>query len=339
MWWVFPLIVGAMLWAAADTISDAVITDHTVQHDDEHIEDGDEKKVEHKLTGEQDAAVSFAVMGILGLFMHVFVSKEHIFDPTDEIVWLALIAGAFQCVSLIFLLKSFENSSSTVIVPLMQLNAVFVLPLSIMMTLLSERYEFLASHHKLIKPMHLVAFVLIFCGGFYPACDGKIDRFFSASFWKHKAVVQVLISDITIALYYILVSTCTSDSAGMSSTTFMILSIWGNLICFFVLFVFIREIREGVLHMVEIEHRFLLLSAMGEMLSLSGYYVISFSYHWYYNSGIVSAAEGSLNQFFNLILAIVFKRYFNFGRNVENVKSKLLSCLLVTSGLVLASVE
>lgn len=29
----------------------------------------------------------------------------------------------------------------------------------------------------------------------------------------------------------------------------------------------------------------------------------------YYNSGIVSAAEGSLNQFFNLILAILFKRY------------------------------
>lgn len=29
MWWVIPLIIGAAFWAAADTISDAVITDHT----------------------------------------------------------------------------------------------------------------------------------------------------------------------------------------------------------------------------------------------------------------------------------------------------------------------
>ncbi len=36
MWWVFPLIVGAVLWAAADTISDQVITDNTEHaHDDQ----------------------------------------------------------------------------------------------------------------------------------------------------------------------------------------------------------------------------------------------------------------------------------------------------------------
>lgn len=29
MWWVVPLIIGAVFWAGADTISDAVITDHT----------------------------------------------------------------------------------------------------------------------------------------------------------------------------------------------------------------------------------------------------------------------------------------------------------------------
>ena len=60
-------------------------------------------------------------------------------DLSSEVVWLALFAGALQCVSLVYLLKSFENSSSTIIIPLMQLNAVLVLPLSIVMTLLSEK--------------------------------------------------------------------------------------------------------------------------------------------------------------------------------------------------------
>jgi hypothetical protein len=294
--------------------------------------------LEQKLNGEQDAAVSFAVMGILGIFLHILSPPGvTVFDWSSGVVWLALIAGCLQCVSLIFLLKSFENSSSTVIVPLMQLNAVFVLPLSILMTLMSSHFEFLASHHKIIEPVHLLAFILIFCGGFYPACDGNIERFFSKSFWKQQAVIQVIISDITIAVYYVLVSACTSESAGMSSTTFMILSIWGNVAFFAILVLVIPMFRRGVMSMSKIGTKFLFLSALGEMLSLSGYYVISFSYHWYYNSGVVSAAEGSLNQFFNLILAIIFKKYFNFGRNVDNIRSKLLSCVLVTAGLVLAS--
>lgn len=46
MWWVVPLIIGAVFWAAADTISDAVITDHTAappsKADQEKVEEGAE---------------------------------------------------------------------------------------------------------------------------------------------------------------------------------------------------------------------------------------------------------------------------------------------------------
>jgi len=344
MWWVLPLILGAMLWAAADTISDAVITDHThipnrSVDDEEKVLDIDKAKKDVRLSGEQDAAVSFGVMGVLGIILHsISPTEKSLLHVHNEVVMLALLAGCFQCVSLIFLLKAFENSSSTVIVPLMQLNAVFVLPLSILMTLMSTRFQFLSSHHKIIQPLHLLAFTLIFCGGFYPACDGNISRFFDKAFWRQKAVVQVIISDITIAIYYVLVSACTADSAGMTSSAFMVLSIWGNILLFVALVLVIPVFRNSVLNMVAIDSKYILLSALGEVLSIAGYYVISFSYHWYYNSGIVSAAEGSLNQLFNLILAILFKKYLNFGRKVDNIKSKLLSCLLVTSGLVLASV-
>jgi hypothetical protein len=40
MWWVVPLIIGAVFWAAADTISDAVITDHTADEKTQSEEAG-----------------------------------------------------------------------------------------------------------------------------------------------------------------------------------------------------------------------------------------------------------------------------------------------------------
>ena len=61
------------------------------------MEEGDhdlKKSGELKLNGEQDAAVSFAVMGVLGLILHASVPGGPIFDLTDEVVWLALFAGA-----------------------------------------------------------------------------------------------------------------------------------------------------------------------------------------------------------------------------------------------------
>jgi len=341
MWWVLPLIIGAVFWSAADTISDAVITDHTAPPKDvDEVEEGAEypdKEKEMKMSGEQDAAVSMAVMAALAVILHGLFTKEHVMDLSSEVVWLALFAGALQCVSLVYLLKSFENSSSTIIIPLMQLNAVLVLPLSIVLTLLSGSFTILASHHTLIRPLHLVAFVLIFFGGFYPACDGNFSKFTTGAFWRQKAVVHMLISDTLIALYYILVSACTSESGGMSNWAFLIVTLWGNTFCFIAMCLFIPHYRNQIMSMKNINGKFVFLSCLGEVLSLSGYFSISFSYRWYYNSGVVSAAEGALNQLFNLILAIVFKKYFNFGRKVENIQSKLLSCLLVTVGLGLAS--
>eukprot|EP00026_Physarum_polycephalum_P008055 Phypoly_transcript_08132.p1 GENE.Phypoly_transcript_08132~~Phypoly_transcript_08132.p1 ORF type:complete len:372 (+),score=18.63 Phypoly_transcript_08132:303-1418(+) len=343
MWWVVPLIIGAVLWSAADTISDAVITDHTAAPKDDHSEEEGgiqginanfitytylnvtslcnyyyyfekayfyvEKEKEMKMSGEQDAAVSMAVMAVLAIVLHGLFTKEHVMDLSNEVVWLALLAGAFQCVSLVYLLKSFENSSSTIIIPLMQLNAVLVLPLSIVLTLLSGRFTFLASHHTFIRPLHLLAFVLIFFGGFYPACDGNFSKFTTSAFWKQRAVVHMLISDTLIALYYILVTACTSESAGMSNWAFLIVTLWGNTICFAAMCIFIPHYRNQIMSMGNVTSKFVVLSCLGEIFSLSGYFAISFSYALYYNSGVVSAAEGALNQLFNLILAIVFKKY------------------------------
>eukprot|EP01112_Ceratiomyxa_fruticulosa_P016669 TRINITY_DN5078_c0_g2_i1.p1 TRINITY_DN5078_c0_g2~~TRINITY_DN5078_c0_g2_i1.p1 ORF type:complete len:358 (+),score=32.94 TRINITY_DN5078_c0_g2_i1:526-1599(+) len=353
--WIGPLVVGAALWAASDTIADIVIKEnHEIPHrpgsppserrhheiEEKDLEEAMKpKKGEGKLNGDQDAAVSGLVMLIVGVVWHYTgMQGSIVWNPVLPACWLALIAGSFQCVALLCLLKAFETAPSTVVVPLMQLSAVFVLPISVLVTLLSYRFDILASHHTAIHPLHLIAFVLIFVGGFYPSAEGNIKRFLSSAFWRQPAVVYMLFSDILMALYYVLVSICTNASGGMSSSSFMIVSIYGNAITFLSLYIFVVQFRASIHAMSKLAPKYLALSALGEVLSLLGYFVISFSYHWYYNSGIVSAAEGALNQLFNLCLAFIAKKFLSLGRPVENIREKLLSSLLVSVGLLMTSV-
>ncbi|EGG16104.1 hypothetical protein DFA_09776 [Cavenderia fasciculata] len=313
-----------------------------------------------KLTGEQDSIISGIVMFICGIFLHSYYGSSHIFsfyfsnnnnnnnnnngggDAGIEminpviILYASLFSGVFQCFSLIYLLKAFESSSSTVIVPLMQLNSIFLLPMTIVLSLLSGFFPVLSTFHKIITPLHFIAFILIFIGGFYPAVEGEWTQF-SKGFWKQRAVRNVLLSDLLIAFYYVLVTFCTNESGGQSSISFLIISIYGNSLTFLFLILFIPRFRRSTYDLLYIRRKYVLLSALGEVLSLAGYFFVSISYHLYYNGGIVSATEGALNQLFNLVVAIILKKTINFGRDVKRIKEKLYSCLIVTVGLILTS--
>eukprot|EP01132_Coremiostelium_polycephalum_P001961 gene1961-2406_t len=318
---------------------------------------------ESKLTGEQDSIISAIVMLFCGVFLHLYLGDSKVYgfydtyqqeilnaninnDDTsvmvtrihpDIVFWAAMISGIFQCFSLIYLLKSFESLSSTTIVPLMQLNSVFVLPLSIILSFLSIRYPILSTFHKIITPLHLFAFILIFLGSFYPSLEGDWMQLTRSSFWKQKAVVQVLLSDFLIAIYYLVVSFCTNSTGGMTSPSFLVISIYGNCMTFLFLVVFIKKFRQSAVSILMISRKYVLLSALGELFSLSGYFFVSISYHLYYNSGIVSATEGALNQLFNLLVAIFLKKFINFGRDVKRIREKLFSVLIVSIGLLLTS--
>eukprot|EP01133_Synstelium_polycarpum_P008699 gene8699-10219_t len=306
-----------------------------------------------KLTGEQDSIVSGIVMLFCGFMLHLFYGSAAVYDfytvpdaaaanfdiiriAPGIVFYAALISGVFQCFSLIYLLKSFESSSSTVIVPLMQLNSLFVLPIGIVLSFLSTFFPILSTFHKIITPLHFIAFILIFIGGFYPAVEGEWSQF-NRSFWRQRAVRLVLLSDLLIAVYYVLVTFCTNESGGMSSMSFLVISIYGNAITFLFLILFVAKFRRSAVAILYIRKKYVLLSALGEVLSITGYFFVSISYHRYYNGGVVSATEGALNQMFNLIAAILLKRFLNFGRDVKRIKEKVYSCVLVTIGLALTS--
>ncbi|KAM9969476.1 hypothetical protein ACTFIR_001311 [Dictyostelium discoideum] len=387
--WLLPLIIGAILWAGCDVISDGVIgEDHEEGIEEKSKKDIDLKTIEiassssstasssisistsssnnqhhggeqssDKLTGEQDSIVSAIVMFFLVILVHIAMGNELLYDYYESylvnggftaenslerikpstITLAALVGGAFQCGSLIYLLKAFETSSSTIIVPMMQLNSIIILPLSIILSILSYYFPILVTFHKIITPTHLFAFVLIFVGSFYPSLEGDFSQLSKMSFWRQKAVKYVLISDFLIAIYYLIVSFCTNETGAMSSKSFLVISTYGSCMTFALLIAFVKTFRRSALTLVNVKRKYVYLSSAGEILSLSGYFFVSISYHLYYNSGIVSAAEGALNQFFNLIVAILLKKFINFGRDVKRVKEKVFSCLIVTVGLLLTT--
>ncbi|GAM28317.1 hypothetical protein SAMD00019534_114930 [Acytostelium subglobosum LB1] len=381
-------MVGAVLWAAADVISDGVIGEHspsTMKSSSDQSASSDieaatqvldllsdtkedtmrtkrekdgggsahhkDKDSDTKLSGEQDALISGAVMLLCGAFLHYYYGTAHIVSfyahdhmapnglpmiPPNTVYIAAFVSGIFQAFSLIYLLKAFESSSSTIIVPLMQLNSLFVLPMSIVLSVLSHYFPTLSTFDQIISPVHFLAFVLIFIGGFYPAIEGEWSQF-SRSFWRQPAVTQVILSDFLIAIYYLIVSFCTNETGGMTSMSFLVISIYGNATTFLFLVVFVGRYRRSANELLVMRPKYILLSSLGEMFSMSGYFFVSISYHLYYNSGVVSATEGALNQLFNLLLAIFLKKVFNFGREVKRIREKLYSCAIVSVGLVLTS--
>lgn len=70
-------------------------------------------------------------------------------------------------------------------------------------------------------------------------------------------------------------------------------------------------------------------------------WAVTYAYKAHYNSGVVNAAEVSLNQVANLIVAILLKLLFNFGRDaaLTDVQVKVLSCAMIALGMLIACYE
>ena len=68
---------------------------------------------------------------------------------------------------------------------------------------------------------------------------------------------------------------------------------------------------------------------------------MTYAYRAHYNSGVVNAAEVSLNQVANLVIAVGMQFLCRFGRHsaVTDVKTKAASCCIVAAGLVLTTLD
>lgn len=97
------------------------------------------------------------------------------------------------------------------------------------------------------------------------------------------------------------------------------------------------RLRNEYYKLFQISTRIIILSGFGQCLTLFGYYASQFGYSWFYQPSVVHAAEASLAQAFNLLLAFVAKKWFDLGREsaISDMLFKVLSVIVVTVGLSL----
>ena len=114
--------------------------------------------------------------------------------------------------------------------------------------------------------------------------------------------------------------------------------------CWFVItfvaaYTFHPRLRSGAVKLLRAPRKVLVLSSLGQMLTIFGYYLSQFGYSWYYQANVVHACESSLNQCFNLLIAIFLYRFLGIGRSsaASGVRSKMASCVVVSIRSILLS--
>ena len=90
-----------------------------------------------------------------------------------------------------------------------------------------------------------------------------------------------------------------------------------------------------------VDNKYIALSTISEGLTIVGFYLASIAYGLFYQAGIVHAAEASLSQLLNLMLAFLLLRGCGIGRSsaVSHMRIKFVSFVMVTIGLFLCTLE
>lgn len=368
--WVLQVAVATICWAMSDICSDAAI-----QQDNEGVEEsveGGKPSVNERgqLTGEQGALMSVCVTLCYTAFFHIVAGPSILFNW--KVVVQALAGGSIHFISYMMLLKAFEVSSSTQITPLLQMSAVWLLPIAAV-DAWTDGNEFFGILH----PVHLIGFTCIIVGGLTPVTAGKFDLLLSVDFWKNSGVGLCLGSEFLVACYTLLLhqnsfdtishapgTTSISSSNLLPNTSgdkgradlrsvfqFFILSRYSAALFAFALYALVPRLRKEAANFFDPSFDFrsmlgskrifrpalvksMIVKALGDFFSITGLLVGSVAYALYYEPSIVNAAEGGFQQLFNLVFAVCLSRFLRFGRPVTDVSIKVIAFVIVTVGLI-----
>eukprot|EP00435_Cladocopium_sp_Y103_P037318 s554_g9.t2 len=204
---------------------------------------------------------------------------------------LAGAGGFFHFTAYLCTLCAFTSASSTVITPLMQLSALWMLPFSTSAATLGFA--------PVIRPLHLVAVLLICVGGFLPAADGF-----------------VVLGEFLICCYNVILHQATyaegNDSDSELAThplQFFLASRVANGLTCAMLFLAIPSLRQHLWALRKVKRRFFATAFLGECLSM-----------------MLGGSGSGLQQLFNLLFAVISHRLLGLGRGVEQVPVKCARC-------------
>jgi hypothetical protein len=291
----------------------------------------------HLLTGEQGALLSGFVSLLWSVIVICFIADggimERLWDMRGAAAF-AVLSGAPHFMAYLLLLKAYETASSTVITPLLQLSALWMLPISTTIALYDGT--------SVITPFHLLGFVLIIVGGFIPAADGNLSMMLCKSFWYKPFIKYTILSELLVCVYNIVMHRLTYElnEPRLAVWDFFALSRLGNFITCSLLFTLLPSLRQQVLWM-EPQRQFVAccFTVTGQSIAVAGLVLVTWSYACFYEPAVVNAAEGGLQQVINILLAITLHALVGLGRRVTHLSAKLLSCGIVLCGLVCTNLE
>lgn len=257
----------------------------------------------------------------------------------DEVSKLAALGGCFHFTAYLSTLCAFGFASSTVITPLMQLSAVWMLPFSTVAAFFGNA--------SVIRPIHLLSVVLICTGGFLPAAQGSLSTLLTKEFWHQRAIRYVAMGEFLICCYNLILHQATFDKeaapqdggAFISDTfRFFLISRTFNGLTSLCLFANVPWLRSHAVALRRVCPRTLCGASIGECLSMLGVCLVTFSYSSFYEPSVVNAVEGGLQQLLNLLFAILSYSVLGLGKKVDYIGVKFVSFVLVMSGLALSTV-
>lgn len=267
-----------------------------------------------------------------------------IWAPSTDIEWwMAVLGGSLMFFHYFFLLKAFDNAPSTVINPLVQVSSTWMLVATAVISLITGGV--------FMMPFDLLCYVIIWIGGLLPSLNGNLQKMLTKAFWKQNFVICTVLSEILVGIYDILMSNVLQKSAKKEKFRkikaadlefeFFFIAWCGFVLTFCCFFGLIPTFRQKFIEIKNIPRKILLLSSIGQIFTLAGYFFSQYGYSLYYQASIVHAAESSLSQAMNLIFAVIAYKFLGLGRDsaVSNLKVKILSCIVVSIGLFMLAIN
>jgi len=239
----------------------------------------------------------------------------------------------FSFLSYFYVLKAFESAPSTVILPLLQFPSIFIF-------IASSTHKYFSGLVWLERKVHVLAYLMIFLGGLVPATNGKLGVILTKKFWKQPFVKDAIISELCHGLYNFCITTAEDeiDSMGTYMEYFATTRIL-FILSFVVFLIFSKKWQDEIWRIRYVNSKAIWTTILVEIMTLIAYFCSAIAYQSYYQTGVVTAAESSLNQLLNLFSAYVLKKFFDLGReeSAKGVGIKLISAFLILIGLLLAA--
>jgi hypothetical protein len=156
-----------------------------------------------------------------------------------------VLSGVFLFFNYFLIIKAYENSSSTVIIPFLQLSTISGVALTYIQAMVDPVGS---SQSDNFSTRSWMGYILIMCGSILPATGGRLGILFNKEFWSQKFIVFVVISEASYGVYNMILSHNYTENHGENFECF-ILSRLGFVLVFSVMFLTSSRIRKHIFAM------------------------------------------------------------------------------------------